>query len=171
MKKSTKSIKIKQKNKSSHTKTDKCTMASTEFGCAGRDHLRVFTAESDGFSVHFQPGIVHFHICPSPQTMPFRVPPNNLVLHRRSEVHAVHHLLGNCLGEVNAAVEGARLKGFLVVALVEALHGGVPEGARGVDADEDLESEVNVVVFDSGVLVAVDKLEGEEDGGVYRGGI
>jgi len=103
--------------------------------------------------------------------MPFRVPPNNLVLHRRSEVHAVHHLLGNCLGEVNAAVEGARLKGFLVVALVEALHGGVPEGARGVDADEDLESEVNVVVFDSGVLVAVDKLEGEEDGGVYRGGI
>jgi len=57
------------------------------------------------------------------------------------------------------------------VALVEALHGGVPEGARGVDADEDLEEEVNVVVLDSGVLVLVDELEDEEDGGVLRGGI
>lgn len=103
--------------------------------------------------------------------MPFRVPPNNLVLDRRSEVHAVHHLPGNRRSEDTAAVERATLGGLLVAALVEALHGGVPERARGVVADEDLESELNVVVFDSGVLVPVGEPEGEEDGGVSGRGI
>ena len=159
------------KNRSSHKTSDKCTIASTELGCAGRDHHRVFTAKPDGFPVHFRPGIVHFHTCPSPQTVPFRVPPNNLVLDRRSEVHAVHHLPGNRRSEDTAAVERATLGGLLVAALVEALHGGVPERARGVVADEDLESELNVVVFDSGVLVPVGEPEGEEDGGVSGRGI
>lgn len=164
--KSTKPMRIVQKDKNSHKKSDKCTIASTGFGCAGRDHLRVFTAKPDRFPVHFQPGIVHFHIYPSPQKVPFRVPPNNLVLDRRGEVHAVHHLPGNRDCEVTAAVEIARLEGLLVAALVEAAHGGVPERARGVVADEDLESEVNVVVFDSIVLVRVDEPDGEEDGGI-----
>ena len=51
--------------------------------------------------------------------------------------------------------------------MVEALHGGVPERMHGVD-DENLEREVNVVVFDFGVLVLVDEPKDQEDGGVFK---
>lgn len=100
--------------------------------------------------------------------MPFRVPEENLVLHRSSIVHTVPHSPSHRRGEVSAAAaEVSVLGGLLLVALVEPLHGGVAEWAREVDALEDSEGEENVVVLDAFVLVPVGELESEEYCGVF----
>ena len=146
------------------------TIASTELRCAGLDHHGVLPSKSNGFTIHLRSQFTNFHICPSPQTVPFRVPENNLVLHRSSIVHTVPHFPIQRRREVSAATsdgEVSALGGLLLVALVEPFHGGVAEGARGVHALEDSEGEENVVVLDALVLVLIGELESEDYCGVF----
>ncbi|KAJ1393180.1 hypothetical protein SESBI_35229 [Sesbania bispinosa] len=164
---SSKPVSIKHEQ-DSHENRQKRTIASTELGCAGLDHDRG-VPEPDRFGIHLRTGISNFHICPSPQMVPFRVPQQDLVLRRRREIHPKVNLIVDRRVDVAGGKEGSRLAGLLLVALVEPVDGGVAEGTSGVEIDEDAEVELNGVVFDALVLVGVDELKGEEKGGVWRG--
>ena len=136
--------------------TQKSTVASVELGCAGHD-VRGRITKPDALAVGFQAKIIYFHICPSPQVMPFRVPEHDLILDRRRKIHPEIHFSVHRLRPVNAieSLDDDELLGILFVPLVEPWICGVPNQAGRIPIQENPKSDINVVVSNPLVLVAV----------------
>lgn len=103
--------------------------------------------------------------------VPFREPEQDLVLHRRLEIHPkirfpVHR---RPIESSTLSFDRPRLLRVLLVPLVEPINGGVPNRAGPIPIQEDPEGEVDVVVANPLVLVSVLQLHREGDGIVGRG--